>query len=287
MAPTSTSPTPPMADTKRDVRHPILFECAWEVANKVGGIYTVIKSKVPVTVSEFGDRYTLIGPLSYKSAPMEVEAEEPSDPHIAATLDSMRVKGVKCLYGRWLIDGNPHVLLFDTGSQYHRIDEWKGDLWNLAGIPTPPSDHETNESIVFGYVVAWFLGEVCPLFFFTNVPECIRTFLSYPPSSISLASFIPRSLRTSTNGRLALPFLSAGSGTSMSPLFSQLMLHSWADTSALARSISTIIFNTSMSITKRGSVVSTTDIALNALLPTAPMSLLPSLTLLPMRQNIS
>lgn len=150
----------PMSEEKRDVRHPVLFECAWEVANKVGGIYTVIKSKVPVTVSEFGDRYTLIGPLSYKSAPMEVEAEEPSDPHIAATLESMRVKGVKCLYGRWLIDGNPHVLLFDTGSQYHRLDEWKGDLWNLAGIPTPPSDHETNESIVFGYVVAWFLGEV-------------------------------------------------------------------------------------------------------------------------------
>lgn len=158
-----------MSDEKRDVRNPVLFECAWEVANKVGGIYTVIKSKVPVTVSEFGDRYTLIGPLSYKSAPMEVEAEEPSDPHIASTLQSMRVKGVKCLYGRWLIDGNPHVLLFDTGSQYHRLDEWKGDLWNLAGIPTPPSDHETNESIIFGYVVAWFLGEVRPILLFPGV----------------------------------------------------------------------------------------------------------------------
>ena len=271
-----------MSDSKRDVRNPILFECAWEVANKVGGIYTVIKSKVPVTVSEFGDRYTLIGPLSYKSAPMEVEAEEPSDPHIAGTLESMRVKGVKCLYGRWLIDGSPQVLLFDTGSQYHRIDEWKGDLWNLAGIPTPPSDHETNESIVFGYVVAWFLGEVCPPIS-SNEPVLTR----FPSFSISLASFTPRSLRTSTNGRLALPFLSAGSGTSMSPPSSQLMLHSWVDTSALVQSTFTTIFNTLMSITKQGSVVSTTDIASNALLPTAPMSLLPSLTSPPMRQNTS
>lgn len=40
------------------------------------------------------------------------------------------------------------------------MDEWKTDLWNLAGIPTPPNDHETNETIVFGYIVAWFLGEV-------------------------------------------------------------------------------------------------------------------------------
>lgn len=43
---------------------------------------------------------------------------------------------------------------------YHRMDEWKEDLWNLAGIPTPPNDHETNETLVFGYLVAWFLGEV-------------------------------------------------------------------------------------------------------------------------------
>ncbi|KAF8152310.1 glycogen synthase [Crassisporium funariophilum] len=148
-----------MAEEKRDVHNPLLFECAWEVANKVGGIYTVIKTKVPVTVSEYGDRYCLIGPLSYKTAPMEVEAEEPTDEHLAATLELMRGQGVKALYGRWLIEGNPHVLLFDTGSMYSRLDEWKGDLWNLAGIPSPPNDHETNETIVFGYLVAWFLGD--------------------------------------------------------------------------------------------------------------------------------
>ena len=160
-----------MSDDKRDIHNPILFECAWEVANKVGGIYTVIKTKVPVTVSEYGDRYCLIGPLSYKTAPMEVEAEEPKDVHLAATLESMRLQGVKALYGRWLIEGNPHVLLFDTGSMYSKLDEWKGDLWNLAGIPSPPNDHETNETIVFGYLVAWFLGEVS---------------LLYPPPSLAL-----------------------------------------------------------------------------------------------------
>ncbi|KAH8113181.1 glycogen synthase [Phellopilus nigrolimitatus] len=144
---------------KRDVKQSLLFECAWEVANKVGGIYTVIKTKVPVTVSEYGDRYCLIGPLSYKTAPMEVEAQEPEDPAMRKTIESMRSRGIKILYGRWLIEGAPRVLLFDTGSAYSHLDEWKGDLWNLAGIPTPPNDHETNETIVFGYLVAWFLGE--------------------------------------------------------------------------------------------------------------------------------
>jgi glycogen(starch) synthase len=72
----------------------------------------------------------------------------------------MRDRGIKLIYGRWLIEGAPKVILFDTGSAYNRLDEWKADLWNLAGIPTPPNDNETNETIVFGYLVAWFLGEV-------------------------------------------------------------------------------------------------------------------------------
>ena len=33
----------------------------------VGGIYSVIKSKAPVTTAEYGDRYTLIGPLNRSS----------------------------------------------------------------------------------------------------------------------------------------------------------------------------------------------------------------------------
>ena len=31
---------------QKDTSRPYLFEVAWEVANKVGGIYTVIKTKV-------------------------------------------------------------------------------------------------------------------------------------------------------------------------------------------------------------------------------------------------
>jgi glycogen(starch) synthase len=79
---------------------------------------------------------------------------------MAEALATMKERGVKYLYGRWLIEGAPRVLLFDTGSCYDRLDEWKSDLWNIAGIPTPPNDHETNETIVFGYMTAWFLGEV-------------------------------------------------------------------------------------------------------------------------------
>ncbi|KAI8643316.1 glycogen synthase [Parasitella parasitica] len=165
-----------MTTVQRDVYNPLLFEIAWEVANKVGGIYTVIKTKVPVTVREFGDRYTLIGPLSYKSAPMEVEACEPANEKIKQVLDSMSQHGIKYLYGRWLVEGSPYVLLFDTGSASYKLDEWKGDLWRSAGIPSPPNDTETNDAILFGYLVTWFLGDLTPKYNKAGDPAIICHF---------------------------------------------------------------------------------------------------------------
>ncbi|KAF8425488.1 glycogen synthase [Tirmania nivea] len=145
---------------KRDVKQHLLFEVSTEVANRVGGIYSVIKSKAPVTTAEYGERYCLLGPLNRTSAAVEVEALEPREGSpLKKTLDSMAERGIQYVYGRWLIEGAPRVILFDTGTAYKHLDEWRLDLWNIAGIPAPPADSETNEAIVFGYLIAWFLGE--------------------------------------------------------------------------------------------------------------------------------
>lgn len=93
-----------------------------------------------------------------------MEELPPKDPALVETIAAMNARGVQTLYGRWLIDGAPRVLLFDTKSAYGYMDEWKGDLWATTGIPSPPGDEETNEAIVFGYIVAWFLGEVSAFF---------------------------------------------------------------------------------------------------------------------------
>ncbi|KAK6347144.1 glycogen synthase isoform 1 [Orbilia brochopaga] len=144
---------------RRDVKNHLLFEIATEVANRVGGIYSVLKSKAPITTHEYGARYTLIGPLNRASATVEVEQLDPPAGPLADTLHSMSERGIGWLYGRWLIDGAPRVVLFDTKTAYGHLDEWKTDLWSTSGIPSPSADHETNEAVVFGYLVAWFLGE--------------------------------------------------------------------------------------------------------------------------------
>ena len=48
----------------RDLQDQLLFEIATEVANRVGGIYSVLKSKAPITCARFRHNYTLMGPLN-------------------------------------------------------------------------------------------------------------------------------------------------------------------------------------------------------------------------------
>ncbi|PRD28487.1 UNVERIFIED_CONTAM: GlyS [Trichonephila clavipes] len=125
----------------------------------VGGIYTVIRSKAGVSVEELGDQYCLLGPFNDALVKTEVEVMEPPEAFYRNAIQSMKDSGIKVIYGRWLIDGYPRVVLFDIGSAAWKLDEWKRDLWNMANIGVPWHDRESNDSIIFGYLVAWFLEE--------------------------------------------------------------------------------------------------------------------------------
>ena len=50
-----------------------LFEIAWETCNQVGGIYTVIRTKVPSMVEKWGEDYALLGPYFPQTASAEFE----------------------------------------------------------------------------------------------------------------------------------------------------------------------------------------------------------------------
>jgi len=137
-----------------------IFECAWEVANKVGGIYTVIRSKTSASVNEMGDQYVCIGPYVEMKARAEIE-EEDFPPHhpLGQAVARSRQKGYQVHCGRWLVEGNPQVILFDVGSAAHKMAEFKHELYEKAGIGIPNEDTETNDCAIFGFMIADFLGE--------------------------------------------------------------------------------------------------------------------------------
>lgn len=136
------------------------FETAWEVANKVGGIYTVIRSKAYVSTEEMGENYCLLGPYKEQCARTEVEeAEFPPNSPLTTAVNAMRSQGYKLHTGTWLVDGNPQIILFDIGSGAWQLDGYKQELWSTCGIGIPHLDIEANDAVILGFMVAQFIGE--------------------------------------------------------------------------------------------------------------------------------
>lgn len=67
---------------------------------------------------------------------------------------------LQVVFGRWLIDGYPKVVLFDIGSAAWKLDEWKREIWECSHIGIPWHDRESNDALILGFLTAWFLSEV-------------------------------------------------------------------------------------------------------------------------------
>ena len=131
---------------------PILFEIAWEVCQQLGGIYTVIRSKVPSIVDQWGARYCLIGPYNPQTSQTEFEEVQPTG-MFKDVIEALNAQGIEAHYGHWLITGRPRVLLLNPRSVQSQLGWIKYLLWEHHNIAVPDEDDLVNQVVAFGYVV--------------------------------------------------------------------------------------------------------------------------------------
>jgi glycogen(starch) synthase len=170
--------------TKRTTLKPLLFEVAWEVCNQVGGIYTVIRSKVPSMVEEWGENYCLIGPYFPQTASIEFERIDEDESIFSRVAQNLRNQGIDAFYGRWLVTGNPNIILVDFQQALSKIDQLKFDLWANHKISTLNSEPLVSSVIAFGSMVKSYITA------FVNAKpknqECIVHFHEWMASSALL-----------------------------------------------------------------------------------------------------
>lgn len=151
---------------EKTVRKPIekkkfLIEVAWETCNQVGGIYTVIRTKVPSMVEKWGNDYLLLGPYFAQTAAAEFEALPVTDETpLERAILWMREQGLTVYYGNWLITGKPKIVLFDFGSIYDQVNAIKGRIWDNHKISTLGVEELVNQTIALGEMIRLFLGQL-------------------------------------------------------------------------------------------------------------------------------
>ena len=130
-----------------------LAEIAWEVANQVGGIYTVIRSKVPQAKKVWGNNYLLIGPYVHHNAIADFEEHEEYDNPVGRAVLACREMGFEVHLGRWLVTGRPNTILLNPQSVMHELGNIKHFYWKNHHISFSKHDPLMDEVMAFGYMV--------------------------------------------------------------------------------------------------------------------------------------
>jgi glycogen(starch) synthase len=140
----------------------MVMEISWEICNKVGGIYTVIKSKAARTIEYYKDNYILIGPYFADKARGEFQEELPEGA-LKQIFDELKQENIICHCGKWLIEGTPRVILMDFAGFRARTNDVKKDLWEAYKIDSMYAPPDYDEPVVWSYAVGKLIEKLVHL----------------------------------------------------------------------------------------------------------------------------
>ncbi|MBW2970012.1 hypothetical protein KY319_02715, partial [Candidatus Woesearchaeota archaeon] len=142
----------------------LLFEVSWEVCNKVGGIFTVIQSKLLPIKERYGDNYFLIGPYFPKKSWGIFEERLPPE-ECKGVLEELKKEGIEVHCGSWITKGNPNVLLIDFSNFSAQKDDIKRKLWDWYQIDSLNTEwYDFDEPVVWAYAVGRLLEKLSQVY---------------------------------------------------------------------------------------------------------------------------
>jgi len=146
-----------------DKKADVLFEVSWEVCNKVGGIYTVVKSKAAKMVEAYGDNYFMIGPYFASKAIGQFQEELPNE-FCKVPFDELKKIGIICHFGKWLSEGSPSVILIDFVNFRQKANDIKRELWDWYRIDSLRAPADYDEPVVWAYSVGMLIEKLSGCF---------------------------------------------------------------------------------------------------------------------------
>ncbi|MBR5643228.1 MAG: alpha-glucan family phosphorylase [Salinivirgaceae bacterium] len=131
------------------IKPAFLFETSWEVCNKVGGIHTVITSKMPNEYAAYGDNIIFIGPdLVREDGNPEFIEDKSLKPEWKEVAEK---EGLRLKIGRWNVAHKPMAVLVDYTVFIPLKDKLFASWWETYKLDSITGEWEYIESVLFGY----------------------------------------------------------------------------------------------------------------------------------------
>jgi len=136
-----------------------VFEVSWEVCNKVGGIYTVISSKIGPMMACYSSHYFAVGPFFTKQLRGVFEERVPPE-DLKNVFARLEKEGIKCYFGKWLIEGEPNTILIDFSGFSIKTNDIKRELWEKFGVDSLGTIfYDFDEPTVWSYACGRLIEE--------------------------------------------------------------------------------------------------------------------------------
>ncbi len=112
-------------------------------------------------VERWGENYLLVGPYHQHTSALEFEEETPPEKY-RGVVERLRALGIPSVFGRWLTNGSPWVILLDYKPRYSQLGSDKYFLWKDNGISLDGNtDGEVDAVVAFGACVTEFFKIAC------------------------------------------------------------------------------------------------------------------------------
>ncbi|MFB6144912.1 MAG: hypothetical protein ABEJ99_00220 [Candidatus Nanohaloarchaea archaeon] len=134
------------------------IEISFEVANKVGGIHQVLKSKSS-TMDRRYRNYITVG--FFNQDAYRDEFVEQKDHDYREIFDELEDEyGIKCYYGFWSVPSSPQCILIDASEMEVSTDQIKEELWENYEIDSMNTGGDFDEPVRWSYAVGRLLKKL-------------------------------------------------------------------------------------------------------------------------------
>ncbi len=138
-----------------------IFETSWEVADKIGGIHTVLSTKAKSMQGMVKDNLIFIGPDFWRD-------DTKPNPEFTEDLELFKkwkehalTENFRFRVGRWNIEGNPIVILVDFTTLIPKKDEILTTLWEDYQLDSISGGWDYVEPVLFGYEAGRIIESFC------------------------------------------------------------------------------------------------------------------------------
>jgi|TARA_Y100000310_G_scaffold50496_1_gene46511 glycogen(starch) synthase len=156
-----------------------LIEVLHEVANPIGGVYTVATTSSGEMRRYYGENFYVVGAYYPKFAKVEFDEEIPP-PEIKKIFEELEKEKITCYYGRWLITGKPKTILVDYSKWMKKLKKIKKEVTKKYGIDCSRCGPNLNRQIVWSYCLVKLFDKLLSLSGFQNKKGIAHFHLSDP-----------------------------------------------------------------------------------------------------------